>query len=68
MASFRRECGALPPPFAGEGWGEGVSTSGQSPRGESPHPDRSRDPTSPASKRERCTEIAVATPRSTRRP
>ncbi|RZM91318.1 hypothetical protein CWO91_41425, partial [Bradyrhizobium genosp. SA-3] len=30
--------GALPLPLAGEGWGEGVSAMGQSPRGESPHP------------------------------
>ncbi|RXG94697.1 hypothetical protein EAS61_19565 [Bradyrhizobium zhanjiangense] len=30
--------GALPLPLAGEGWGEGVSTMGQSLRGESPHP------------------------------
>ncbi|TFV39898.1 hypothetical protein E4K66_09785 [Bradyrhizobium frederickii] len=30
--------GALPPPLAGEGWGEGVSAMGQSPGGESPHP------------------------------
>ncbi|RXG95684.1 hypothetical protein EAS62_13265 [Bradyrhizobium zhanjiangense] len=40
MASFEgsRERGALPLPLAGEGWGEGVSTTGQSPRGKSPHP------------------------------
>ncbi|QAU47211.1 hypothetical protein EAS56_14090 [Bradyrhizobium guangzhouense] len=31
---------ALPLPPAGEGWGEGVSTSGQPPRGKSPHPPR----------------------------
>ena len=30
--------GALPLPLAGEGRGEGVSATGQSPRGESPHP------------------------------
>nr|AWM10480.1 hypothetical protein CIT39_31250 [Bradyrhizobium symbiodeficiens]QDF41099.1 hypothetical protein FJN17_27925 [Bradyrhizobium symbiodeficiens] len=30
--------GALPLPLAGEGWGEGASTLGQPPRGESPHP------------------------------
>ncbi|PJG55612.1 hypothetical protein CVM73_08610 [Bradyrhizobium forestalis] len=30
--------GALPLPLAGEGWGEGASAMGQSPRGESPHP------------------------------
>ncbi|RXH01978.1 hypothetical protein EAS61_05965 [Bradyrhizobium zhanjiangense] len=30
--------GALPLPLAGEGWGEGVSAMGQSPRGDSPHP------------------------------
>ncbi|EHR01675.1 hypothetical protein Bra471DRAFT_02413 [Bradyrhizobium sp. WSM471] len=30
--------GVLPLPLAGEGWGEGISASGQSPRGESPHP------------------------------
>ncbi|RZI39403.1 hypothetical protein EGT07_29145 [Herbaspirillum sp. HC18] len=28
----------LPPPLAGEGWGEGISATGQSPRGENPHP------------------------------
>ncbi|TGN83550.1 hypothetical protein EOW77_0024995 [Bradyrhizobium yuanmingense] len=32
--------GALPLPLAGEGWGEGVSARGQSPRGESPLPAR----------------------------
>ncbi|QOZ06378.1 hypothetical protein XH96_01760 [Bradyrhizobium sp. CCBAU 51765] len=45
--------GALPPPLssaealakadAGEGWGEGVSATGQSPRGKSPHPRLRRD-------------------------
>ncbi|MDD1530752.1 hypothetical protein C7U92_26015 [Bradyrhizobium sp. WBOS7] len=35
--------GALPRPLAGEGWGEGVSATGQSPRGESPHPRLRRD-------------------------
>ena len=30
--------GVLPLPLAGEGWREGISASGQSPRGESPHP------------------------------
>ncbi|PJG52396.1 hypothetical protein CVM73_26020 [Bradyrhizobium forestalis] len=42
--------GALPLPLAGEGWGEGASAMGQSPRGESPHP-ALRAPTSPASGR-----------------
>ncbi|RXH06395.1 hypothetical protein EAS54_38660 [Bradyrhizobium guangzhouense] len=32
----------LPRPLAGEGWGEGVSTTGQSPRGKNPHPPRCR--------------------------
>ncbi|MGY4499727.1 putative oxygen-independent coproporphyrinogen III oxidase [Bradyrhizobium sp. GM24.11] len=36
--SLRQIDGALPLPLAGEGWGEGVSAKGQSPRGESPHP------------------------------
>ncbi|RXG92475.1 hypothetical protein EAS62_21805 [Bradyrhizobium zhanjiangense] len=35
--------GPLPPPLAGEGWGEGVSKTGQSPSGESPHPRLRRD-------------------------
>ncbi|QOZ47526.1 hypothetical protein XH89_31590 [Bradyrhizobium sp. CCBAU 53340] len=31
--------GTAPPlPLAGEGWGEGISAKGQSPRGENPHP------------------------------
>ncbi|TGN83475.1 hypothetical protein EOW77_0024565 [Bradyrhizobium yuanmingense] len=30
--------GALPLSLAGEGWGEGVSAKGQSPRGKNPHP------------------------------
>ncbi|MDD1520557.1 hypothetical protein DCG74_14635 [Bradyrhizobium sp. WBAH42] len=31
--------GTAPPlPLSGEGWGEGVSATGQSPRGQSPHP------------------------------
>ncbi|QAU47831.1 hypothetical protein EAS56_10980 [Bradyrhizobium guangzhouense] len=32
---------ALPLPLAGEGWGEGASAMGQSPRGKNPHPPRS---------------------------
>ncbi|QOZ10751.1 hypothetical protein XH96_26895 [Bradyrhizobium sp. CCBAU 51765] len=43
---IRSDCctgGALPCPLAGEGWGEGVSAMGQSPRGESPHPRLRRD-------------------------
>ncbi|TFV38767.1 hypothetical protein E4K66_15450 [Bradyrhizobium frederickii] len=36
----RDEGAALPLPLAGEGWGEGVSSMGQSPRGESPLPAR----------------------------
>ncbi|MDD1519430.1 hypothetical protein DCG74_06715 [Bradyrhizobium sp. WBAH42] len=39
--------GALPPPLAGEGWGEGVSTTGHSPRGKNPHPPRRRCCASP---------------------
>ncbi|MEH2683777.1 hypothetical protein DXU04_01450 [Bradyrhizobium diazoefficiens] len=44
----------LPLPLAGEGWGEGLTATGQSSRGESPHPplrgdlsrkrERSREP------------------------
>ncbi|RXG87983.1 hypothetical protein EAS61_30145 [Bradyrhizobium zhanjiangense] len=30
--------GKLPLPLAGDGWGEGASAMGQSPRGENPHP------------------------------
>ncbi|QAU41303.1 hypothetical protein XH86_29215 [Bradyrhizobium guangdongense] len=30
----------LPLPLAGEGWGEGVPATGQSPRGKNPHPPR----------------------------
>ncbi|PSO24436.1 hypothetical protein C7G41_30885 [Bradyrhizobium sp. MOS002] len=55
---WRSEGGSLPPPLAGEGWGEGISATGQSPRGKNPHPVRgtmlriARDaPTSPASGR-----------------
>nr|AWM03911.1 hypothetical protein CIT40_30380 [Bradyrhizobium amphicarpaeae] len=44
--------GALPRPLAGEGWGEGVSATGHSPRGESPHPTLRADL---SRKRERCT-------------
>ncbi|RXH08169.1 hypothetical protein EAS54_36310 [Bradyrhizobium guangzhouense] len=48
----RRAGGALPLPLAGEGWGEGVSASGQSPRGKNPHPPRSASVSaSPASGR-----------------
>ncbi|QOZ06396.1 hypothetical protein XH96_01855 [Bradyrhizobium sp. CCBAU 51765] len=45
VASARcRRGGAAPPlPLAGEGWGEGVSATGQSPRRESPHPRLWRD-------------------------
>ncbi|RXH20532.1 hypothetical protein EAS54_00805 [Bradyrhizobium guangzhouense] len=43
---------ALPPPLAGEGRGEGISTAGQSPRGKSPHPPHSASASaSPASGR-----------------
>ncbi|UUO46066.1 hypothetical protein DCM78_03405 [Bradyrhizobium sp. WBOS04] len=38
MTGGSRTEGALPPPLAGEGWGEGVAATGQSPRGENPHP------------------------------
>ena len=38
MTVAHHSTGALPLPLAGEGWGEGISASGQSPRGESPHP------------------------------
>ncbi|PSO19549.1 hypothetical protein C7G42_10580 [Bradyrhizobium sp. MOS003] len=48
--------GALPLPLAGEGWGEGVSATGQSPRGESPHPRLRRDL---SRKRERCATAAA---------
>ncbi|QAU39312.1 hypothetical protein XH86_17850 [Bradyrhizobium guangdongense] len=48
--------GALPPPLAGEGRGEGFSARGHSPRGENPHPARSADL---SRKRERCTEAAA---------
>src|SRR6202011_578985 len=34
---------SLPLPLAGEGWGEGVTAMGQSPRGEIPHPRLRRD-------------------------
>nr|QDF36435.1 hypothetical protein FJN17_02030 [Bradyrhizobium symbiodeficiens] len=39
MRSNSSRDGTVPPlPLAGEGWGEGVSTTGPPPRGESPHP------------------------------
>ncbi|MDD1537530.1 hypothetical protein C7U89_29130 [Bradyrhizobium sp. WBOS4] len=38
MSVGRHKIGAPPLPLAGEGWGEGVSASGQPPRGESPLP------------------------------
>ncbi|GGI19285.1 hypothetical protein GCM10010987_03540 [Bradyrhizobium guangdongense] len=53
----RDKKGALPPPPAGEGWGEGFSATGHSPRGENPHPARCADL---SRKRERCTEPAAA--------
>ncbi|RXH12239.1 hypothetical protein EAS54_27330 [Bradyrhizobium guangzhouense] len=41
MASFSA-CSAIcdSPALAGEGWGGGVSATGQSPRGRNPHPPR----------------------------
>ncbi|MDD1537683.1 hypothetical protein C7U89_30240 [Bradyrhizobium sp. WBOS4] len=53
----RHAIGALPLPQAGEGWGEGVSAKGQSPRGESPLPrlrrnlSRKRERSNPRSER-----------------
>jgi hypothetical protein len=38
MTVAHQIAGVLPLAFAGEGWGEGISASGQSPRGENPHP------------------------------
>ena len=47
--------GALPPPLAGEGGGEGISATGQSPRGETLTRVASRRDLSRM--RERCTEF-----------
>ncbi|QOZ48213.1 hypothetical protein XH89_35595 [Bradyrhizobium sp. CCBAU 53340] len=41
---------ALPLPLAGEGWGEGVSALGHSPRGENPHPRTGRCFASPGAR------------------
>ncbi|PSO32284.1 hypothetical protein C7G41_11400 [Bradyrhizobium sp. MOS002] len=49
--------GVLPPPLAGEGWGEGYFRNREPPRGESPHPARCADL---SRKRERCTEPGAA--------
>ncbi|QOZ11356.1 hypothetical protein XH96_30420 [Bradyrhizobium sp. CCBAU 51765] len=38
MRIARHNAGEPPLPLAGEGWGEGVSTTGQSPRGKNPLP------------------------------
>ncbi|RXG91417.1 hypothetical protein EAS61_24950 [Bradyrhizobium zhanjiangense] len=46
---------ALPLPLAGEGRGEGASATGQSPRGENPHPRLRRDL---SRKRETFTDLA----------
>ncbi|UUO34326.1 hypothetical protein DCM75_08310 [Bradyrhizobium sp. WBOS02] len=63
-----RANGALPPPLAGEGWGEGFSATGRSPRGENPHPPRGDDASHRAArvglsrKRERREPVGLAQP------
>ncbi|PSO15923.1 hypothetical protein C7G42_24575 [Bradyrhizobium sp. MOS003] len=50
-----RDGGLLPPPLVGESWGEGVSATGQSPKGESHHPRLRRDL---SRKRERLSKLS----------